>query len=65
MTALDDVAKALPDIEMFVGAPDTDRFVEGVRGETGKALAVLRPRTTDELHATCLLYTSPSPRDRG
>lgn len=49
MTRFVDLKSALPDMDVLEAPADTARFVAGVRGETGKALAVLRPRTTSQL----------------
>ncbi|KEJ87877.1 FAD-binding oxidoreductase [Sulfitobacter donghicola] len=53
MTAL---KSALPEVDMLTEVADMARFVSGVRGETGKAAAVLRPESSKEMvQAVCAL----------
>lgn len=59
MTRFVDLKSALPDMDVLEAPADTARFVAGVRGETGKALLVLHPRTTS------LAYRHSSPQDFG
>ena len=45
---------------------DSDGSVVGTRGVVGAARMLVEPMVAlpyDDLHGTCLLYTSPSPRD--
>ena len=56
MDKIKKLADALPDLDILVDEHDVVRFNAGVRGETGKAMAVLRPCTSQQLcHAVSYL----------
>ena len=54
-----------PQAENFVAA-DHKLLIDGqwVEAASGKTFETLNPATEEKLADVCLLYTSPSPRDR-